>query len=151
MKVKSWGKLVGAITLCEGAGILGSIFTVNSIQNWYAFLNKPSFSPPNYLFGPVWTLLYLLMGIALYLVRKNKFAVKLFLVHLVFNTVWSIIFFGLRNIGLAFIDILLMWFTLVYLLFKFYMVRKPAAYLLLPYLFWVSFATLLNYAVWVLN
>jgi tryptophan-rich sensory protein len=151
MKVKSWGKLIGYIALCEGAGILGSIFTVNSIQNWYAFLNKPSFSPPNFLFGPVWTLLYLLMGISLYLVRKNKFAVKLFLAHLFVNAIWSIIFFGMRNIGLALADILIMWFMIIAVMIRFYMVKKQASYLLLPYLMWVTFATVLNYAAWVLN
>jgi tryptophan-rich sensory protein len=151
MKVKSWGKLIGSIVLCEGAGIVGSIFTVNSIQNWYVFLNKPSFSPPNYLFGPAWTLLYLLMGISLYLVRKNKFAVKLFLVHLFVNAIWSIIFFGMRNIGLALVDILIMWFMIIVVMIMFYTVKKQASYLLLPYLMWVTFATVLNYAVWVLN
>ncbi len=149
MKVKSWGKLIGSIVLCEGAGIVGSIFTVNSIQNWYAFLNKPSFSPPNYLFGPVWTLLYLLMGISLYLVRKNKFAVKLFLVHLFVNAIWSIIFFGMHKIGLALADILIMWFMLIAVMIRFYTVKKQASYLLLPYLAWVTFATVLNYSLWV--
>jgi tryptophan-rich sensory protein len=151
MKVKSWGKLVGAIALCEGAGIIGSLFTVSSIQNWYAFLNKPSFSPPNYLFGPVWTILYVLMGIAFYLVRKNKFAVKLFLVHLFFNAVWSIIFFGLHDIALALVDILVMWGMIIAMILKFYPIKKTASYLLLPYIMWVTLATVLNYAVWVLN
>ena len=151
MKVKSWGKLIGYIALCEGAGILGSIFTVNSIQNWYAFLNKPSFSPPNFLFGPVWTLLYFLMGISLYLVRKNKFAVKLFLVHLFVNAIWSIIFFGMHNITLALVDILVMWGMIVAMILKFYPIKKSASYLLLPYIMWVTFATVLNYAAWVLN
>lgn len=151
MRVKSWGKLIGAVVLCEGAGIVGTIFTVSSIQNWYAFLNKPSFSPPNYLFGPVWTILYALMGIAFYLVRKNKFAVKLFLAHLFFNAIWSIIFFGQHNIGLALIDILIMWVMIVAMIPRFYKIRKQASYLLLPYIMWVTFATALNYAVWVLN
>ena len=151
MKVKSWGKLVGAIALCEGAGIIGSLFTVSSIQNWYAFLNKPSFSPPNYLFGPVWTILYVLMGIAFYLVRKNKFAVKLFLVHLFFNAVWSIIFFGLHDIALGLVDILVMWGMIIAMILKFYPIKKTASYLLLPYIMWVTLATVLNYAVWVLN
>jgi len=143
--------LVGAIALCEGAGIIGSLFTVSSIQNWYAFLNKPSFSPPNYLFGPVWTILYVLMGIAFYLVRKNKFAVKLFLVHLFFNAVWSIIFFGLHDIALALVDILVMWGMIIAMILKFYPIKKTASYLLLPYIMWVTLATVLNYAVWVLN
>ena len=143
--------MVGAIALCEGAGIIGSLFTVSSIQNWYAFLNKPSFSPPNYLFGPVWTILYVLMGIAFYLVRKNKFAVKLFLVHLFFNAVWSIIFFGLHDIALALVDILVMWGMIIAMILKFYPIKKTASYLLLPYIMWVTLATVLNYAVWVLN
>lgn len=151
MKIKSWGKLVGAILLCEGAGIVGTIFTVNSIPIWYAHLTKPIFGPPNYLFGPVWTLLYLLMGIAFYLVRKNKFAVRLFLIHLFFNAIWSIIFFGMRNIGLALADILIMWFMIIAVMIRFYTVKKQASYLLLPYLMWVTFATVLNYAVWMLN
>jgi len=147
--------LIFSIALCESAGIIGSLFTFSAISTWYAFLVKPSFSPPNYLFGPVWVILYLLMGISLYLIwqkgKKTFGLVKLFLIHLVLNSLWSIIFFGFKNLGLAFVEILILWGIILVLAFKFYKVNKTAAYLLIPYQLWVSFATILNLSVWLLN
>ncbi len=155
-KVKNWPLLISAILLCEGAGVLGSFFTISAITTWYATLNKPSFSPPNFLFGPVWTALYALMGISLYLVWKSKDKSKLRAVHLFFiqlglNAVWPIIFFGLKSPGLAFIEITALWVAIFLTVLAFQKISKVAAYLLYPYLTWVSFATILNLSIWILN
>ena len=153
----NWVKLLVAIVVCQLAGIIGSIFTISSIPVWYAFLNKPFFNPPNWLFGPAWIVLYTLMGISLYLVwqkglnEKTKVPLAFFGVQLVLNTLWSIIFFGFQAPMLAFFEIILLWFAIVFTSYKFYPVSKKAAYLLIPYIVWVSFATLLNYSIWVLN
>lgn len=149
-------KLVGSIALCQSAGLIGSFFTVSSIQNWYNLLNQPSFRPPNWLFGPVWTILYTLMGISFYLIwiKKGplvKQALTIFLIHLFFNATWSIVFFGLHNIFLALINILVIWVFIVVLINKFWSLDKRASILLIPYLAWVSFATILNYSIWILN
>lgn len=146
-----WFRLILLIILCQSAGIIGSFFTVSSVKNWYVYLNKPSFSPPNWLFAPAWFTLYTLMGIALYLVWKNKPAVRLFLIHLFFNAIWSIIFFGLQNPLVALLDIILLWSMIIMMIVKFWKINKVASYLLIPYFFWVSFATLLNFSVWRLN
>lgn len=156
------GKLLAAILLSQMAGIIGSAFTISAIPTWYADLIKPSFSPPNWIFGPVWTTLYTLMGISLYLVwntklkEKSKLAWKkeslnIFYAQLILNTLWSIIFFGIKNPELAFVGILLMWALIAATIFKFYRISKASAYLLVPYLLWVSFATLLNFAIAYLN
>ncbi len=153
-----WRSLLFWITLCELAGIAGSVFTVSAIPTWYATLNRPSFSPPNWLFGPVWVILYMLMGIAIALVRqhtamKNRVqkATQLFLVHLAANALWSPIFFGTKNIPLSFVVIGFVWVSIILLIFRFYEIEKKSAYLLLPYLAWISFATVLNYNIWLLN
>ncbi|MFA6605337.1 MAG: TspO/MBR family protein, partial [Patescibacteria group bacterium] len=121
-------------------------------------LNKPSFNPPSWIFGPVWTTLYILMGIALYLIWqeglkkafvKNSFI--LFIVNLVLNSLWSITFFGLQNPALAFLVIVLLWITILVLIIRFYRINKLASYLLIPYLLWVSFASVLNFSIWQLN
>ncbi len=150
--------LIGSILLCQTAGIIGSIFTVSAIKNWYVYLNKPSFSPPNWLFGPAWLLLYTLMGISLYLIRQKdinkkavRSAVNLFIVHLFFNAIWSIVFFGMRNPFFALLNIVILWLMIVLIIFQFWKIKKVAAYLLVPYLFWVSFATILNFFIWKLN
>lgn len=161
---KSILKLVASIALCQSAGIIGSFFTVSSIQNWYNLLNQPSFRPPNWLFGPVWIILYTLMGISLYLIwikledikylkmiKQIKLVLVLFLIHLFFNATWSIVFFGLHNIFLALINILIIWVFIVILIGMFWSLDKRASILLIPYLAWVSFATILNYSIWVLN
>lgn len=150
--------LLIAILICEGAGVLGSVFTMPAIPAWYASLARPSFAPPNWVFGPVWTLLYALMGVAVYLVwRKGmqkievRESVMLFGVHLFVNVLWSYLFFGLKNPALAFADILLLWSLIGFLIYKFRGIDFRAALLLLPYFAWVSFATILNYSIWVLN
>ena len=155
MSKRNYLELALAILLCNLAGFIGSVFTMPSIPTWYAALVKPAFNPPNWIFGPVWTLLYILMGIALYLVWQKRAgaraAIWLFLVHLVINALWSVVFFGWHEILWAFVVIILLWLMIVALIWMFYKVNKTAAYLLVPYLLWVSFASLLNYALWSLN
>ncbi len=145
-----------SIGLCLGTGLLGSFFTFSAIPEWYQTLNKPFFSPPNWLFGPVWTVLYIFMGISLYLIWDSKGkgkskALKIFWIQLFLNAIWSIIFFGMRNPGLALIDIVALWIAIILTIKSFYKISKPAAYLLIPYLLWVSFAAILNYSIWILN
>lgn len=153
-------KLVFYIGICLGAGFLGSFFTVSAIPTWYATLNKPSFSPPNWVFGPVWTILYVLMGISLYLVwqKRNpstsvrtKGAPTVFWIQLFLNAAWSIIFFGMKNPILALVDIIALWVTIVLTIKSFNRINKLAGSLLIPYLLWVSFATLLNLSIVLLN
>jgi tryptophan-rich sensory protein len=150
-------KLVISIIICQLAGMIGSVFTMPAIPGWYVSLNKPSFGPPNWLFGPVWILLYTLMGISLYLVwsRKGsagaKTALILFAIQLGLNTLWSLIFFGLRLPSAAFLEILVLWLFILLTILKFFPISKVAAYLLIPYLLWVSFASLLNFYIFRLN
>lgn len=151
-------QLIFSIGMCLGAGILGSFFTIPSIPTWYATLNKPVFSPPNFVFGPVWTILYILMGISFYLIWTNKAqnkdvkkALSIFLVQLFFNTTWSIIFFGGHQILLALINIVILWLLILVVMIQFYKINKISGLLLIPYLAWVSFASFLNYSIWILN
>lgn len=151
-------KLIVSIAICLLAGGLGTIFTIPSIPTWYATLVKPSFSPPNYLFGPVWTILYILMGISLYLIwkkgtktQKVREALMIFGLQLFLNAVWSPIFFGARNLFVALIVIIFMWYFILKTILSFGKINKTASYLLYPYLAWVSFASILNFSVWMLN
>lgn len=153
-------KLIIAIIACEVIGALGTIFTTPNIPNWYATLTKPFFSPPNWLFAPVWITLFLLMGVALYIIWVNSekkllkikfFAMSWFGVQFAFNVLWSFLFFGLRNPFLGFVGIVCLWFSIVATIIYFYKIDKKAAYLLIPYLLWVSFASLLNYFIFLLN
>lgn len=155
---KSILKLIISIAICQLAGFVGAIFTINSIQNWYRFLNQPSFRPPNWLFGPVWTTLYTLMGISLYWIwikgvkkKEIRDALKLFTIQLVLNASWSIVFFGLHNILLSLVNIIALWILIVMVMIKFYGIDRKASLILLPYLVWVSFATILNYNIFLLN
>lgn len=151
-------KISLAIIISELAGIIGSLFTASAIPTWYATLAKPELNPPSWVFGPVWVTLYAMMGMASYLIWEKGFekkavkvALSLFAFQLVLNALWSIIFFGMQNPGLALIDIALMWISILATIIAFHKVSKVAAYLLIPYLLWVSFATYLNYAIWTLN
>jgi tryptophan-rich sensory protein len=142
------------ITLAVG-GVAG-FATASAIGTWYATLNKPFFNPPNWLFAPVWTLLYILMGIALYLVwrlpaqlRKN--AMILFFAQLALNFAWSFIFFTFHQIGIAFVEIVLLWLVILMTINQFAKLQKTAALLLVPYILWVSFAAVLNGSLWFLN
>lgn len=143
------------ITLAVG-GIAG-FATATSIDTWYSFLNKPSFNPPNQLFAPVWTVLYIMMGIALYLIWKlpasaqRNTAMAVFFIQLLLNFLWSLIFFNMHRVGLALTDIVLLLLLIILTIIFFKPLSKTAAWLLLPYLLWVSFATVLNYAIWHLN
>jgi len=149
-------KLLLSLALCLGAGVLGSVFTTSAIPTWYQTLNKPFFSPPNWLFAPVWTVLYVLMGISLYLVWTSKSKLKqnaltLFFIQLGLNAIWSIIFFGLQNPLFALVEIVAMWLAIFLTIKVFYKINKPASNLLIPYLVWVSFATILNLSIVILN
>ena len=151
-------KLIAAILVCQLAGFIGSIFTVSAISGWYATIQKPLFNPPNWVFAPVWTTLFLLMGISLYLIwekgldkKEVKLAVSVFGVQLALNIVWSFLFFGLQNPFLAFIEIVLLWIAILATIILFYRISKKAGLLLFPYLLWVSFAAFLNYSIWILN
>jgi len=156
--MKNFLKLAGAILGCELVGILGTPFTINAIPTWYANLNKPFFAPPNWIFAPVWTILYFLMGISIYLILKDgwkkkkvKTAAIFFFAQLALNFIWSPIFFGLQSPILGLIVIVAMLFLIIMTIIKFYAISKPASYLLIPYLLWVSFATILNAAIFILN
>jgi tryptophan-rich sensory protein len=149
---------VAAILICQSAGFIGSFFTVQNIPTWYAALEKPFFQPPNWIFGPVWLLLYTLMGISvafLWLRRKSQpgagRALKLFGIHLILNALWSPLFFGWHQLDWSFALILVIWAFIIVLYVQFYRLYKPSAYLLVPYFCWVSFAAVLNFAIWQLN
>lgn len=158
-------KLAIAIAVSELAGIIGSVFTVSAIPGWYAGLVKPAFNPPAWIFGPVWTTLYVLMGISLFLVWKQhphilknmrvlrawRLAMFLFFSQLLLNAVWSILFFGLHSPGWALLDIAALWLAIVWTIAAFSKISRPAAWLLAPYILWVSFAAYLNYTIWALN
>ena len=169
MKINNVFKLILAIVVCEFAGVIGSIFTVPSIATWYVGLTKPALNPPAWIFGPVWTILFALMGTAVFLIwqkgsnRKDvKIALGLFAGQLALNTLWSIIFFGLHSPAVAFIDIVFLWFAIFATIIAFSKISPPshkatvgqgklAAWLLVPYILWVSFAAYLNYTIWMLN
>lgn len=156
--MKNLPKLIVSIVGCELVGFLGTPFTISAIPTWYTTLNKPFFAPPNWIFGPVWTLLYLLMGVAFYLIwrqgwkkKKVRTAGLFFLAQLALNFIWSPIFFGLRAPLLGLVVIVTMWALIVMTMKKFYPLSRLAFYLLVPYLLWVSFATIINAAIVVLN
>lgn len=156
--MKKFLGLAICIAGCQLVGLLATPFTISAIPNWYATLEKPFFSPPNWVFGPVWTLLYLLMGVALYSILNNekksqqkKGAIILFFMQLFFNFLWSIIFFGLQSPFLAMIDIMFLLVVLVYTMIAFKRISLIAYYMLFPYLFWVCFASLLNLSIILLN
>jgi tryptophan-rich sensory protein len=174
-------KLLFSIIICELAGAIGSVFTISQVKTWYLGLVKPEFNPPSWIFGPVWTTLFVLMGISLYLVWNNKWRVKneinfkktkvwnkysqkfmsgswqklniilIFAVQLALNVLWSVIFFTLHNPGVAFFELIMLWFAIIYTIVNFWRVSKASAWLLLPYLLWVSFAGILNCFIWILN
>jgi tryptophan-rich sensory protein len=151
-------KLILAIVIYELVGVIGSVFTTPNISGWYSGLTRPALNPPSWVFGPVWTILFALMGIAAYLVWKKglddrhvRAALGIFFAQLVLNVIWSLIFFGNQNPGGALIEIVFLWLAIVATIIAFAKVSKPAAWLLLPYILWVSFAIYLNYSIWQLN
>lgn len=181
MKLHNGFKLLISILIAMFAGVLGSLATAPAISGWYAGLTKPAVTPPNEVFGPVWSALYLLMGISLYLAWKHDWkivnpilekrkrawnhwserlwfgdwktinVVVIFIIQYVVNILWSYTFFGVHAIVFAFFEILVLWIAIVYLIMNFYRISKAAAYLLIPYLLWVSFAAYLNYLILTLN
>lgn len=146
-----------SLAIVSVAAWVGSMVTLPSINGWYAALEKPFFNPPNWVFGPVWTLLYLLMAISLYLVwsaqtaRSKRLALSVFGVQLVLNTTWSVVFFGMHEPWLAVGVIVVMWLAIAVTMAAFWPIKKLATYLLAPYLAWVSFATGLNISIAMLN
>jgi benzodiazapine receptor len=154
MKLRRYLVLAAFIIICLSAGMIGARYAPGE---WYSGLNKPSLNPPAFIFAPVWTVLYILMGISAWLVwirgknRKRLLPLSVFAAQLVLNALWSYLFFGLRRPDLGFIDIVamlaLIWVTVI----LFLKVRRAAGLLLVPYLAWVSFATVLNYQIWRLN
>lgn len=144
------------VLLCAGLGFASGFSTTNEINGWYQQIQKPSWNPPNGIFGPVWTILYILMGIAAGIVwhsnddRKSK-ALMLFILQFMFNLTWSFIFFNQHAIGWAFAEILIMLVLIIATTVSFYKIKPATAYLMLPYILWVSFASCLNGAIWMLN
>ena len=181
IKKSNWIKLVVSLAIPLLAGWIGSIFTIPAIGSWYSTLNKAPLNPPSWIFAPVWTTLFILIGIALFIVWKNDWKVKsellagrdrswnpltrrlwkgdwqkinivaVFWIQLFFNVLWSFIFFGSHQPGLAFFELVALWFSILYLIVNFYRVSKAAAWLLLPYILWVTFAGYLNWGIWMGN
>ncbi len=150
--------LIGSIILCNLAGLLGTLVTVTGPGSWYDMLVKPSFNPPSWVFGPVWTILYILMGISLYLVlmawrrgSDTRIPLVLFGIQLALNALWSFLFFGLQSPAAGLAGIIVLWIFIGATIVTFFRISRPAALLLLPYFAWVSFASILNYAIFTLN
>lgn len=158
MKLSNPLKVAICIIGCELAGMIGTFFTISAISTWYSTLIKPVLNPPSWIFGPAWTTLYALMGISAFLIWKKGFEKKevkkslvIFALQLFLNTIWSPIFFGLQNPGLAYIVIVALWCSIIWTMIKFYRINRTATYLLIPYILWVSFASYLNFSIWMLN
>ncbi len=156
--MKNFWRFLLAIALPLIVGAIGGFFTSSSVKTWFPTLIKPSFNPPAWLFAPVWTILYILMGISFFLVwakaaesRKKTIGLSFYFAQLFFNFCWSFLFFYARQPGWALVDILVLWILIALTMFWFAKLYKPAAWLLVPYLLWVSFATALNFAIWQLN
>ncbi|KPK62816.1 TspO protein [candidate division WOR_3 bacterium SM23_42] len=151
-------RFIISIAICQLAGIIGSVFTAPAVPTWYAALKKPAFSPPNWLFGPVWITLYVLMGISLFLVwRKSvdipavKTGLTVFGVQLILNILWSAAFFGLKSPVAGLLFIIALWIAILVTILRFTRVSEFAAILLVPYIVWVSFAAILNLSLFLLN
>jgi translocator protein len=152
--MRQWWALAGFLALCVGGGMLSGLVTAPAILEWYPTLNKPSWTPPSWLFGPAWTVFYILMAIAAWLVWKTgnaKTAMILFFAQLLLNFAWSLLFFGARSPGLGLIDVTAMWLAIAATIFAFAFKSRLAAFLMVPYLCWVSFAAALNAAIYTLN
>lgn len=151
--------LFSSIVICFIPAIIGGLATSSSVTTWYPGLNKPDLTPPNWLFGPAWTVLYLFQGLSLYLIRQTnahdtvskKITLSFFYLQLGLNLLWSVLFFGLKNPGLALIEIGFLDITVLFTIIAAHRINKTASYLLLPYIGWISFATWLNYQIFILN
>lgn len=157
-KLKDIVKLIVSIVACQCAGLVGSIFTMSAIPTWYATLEKPTFTPPNWLFAPAWVTLYLLMGISAFIIwrrgwdnRPVKVALSVFLIQLVLNAFWSVAFFGLESPLYGVIVIVALWVAILLTILRFFNISTTAGILLLPYILWVTFAAVLNVSILVLN
>ena len=155
--MKNFILLLLCIFIVLGIGFLSGIATMESVNSWYITLIKPSFNPPNYLFGPAWTILYLLMGISIYLIiispaskEKNK-AILFFCIQLILNFCWSFIFFYFKLLGIALVEILILWIFILLMIIQFKKVKPFSSYLQWPYLIWVTFASILNASIFYLN
>lgn len=155
MKTKpkiNWSKLIISILITQGSGIFGSLATASSVKTWYVTdVVKSQLNPPSWVFAPVWTLLFLLMGISLYRIWQKKGDLFWFWTQLLLNVIWSFLFFGFRSPTLAFYEILVLWLTILITIVKFKKVDLLASRLLWPYLAWVTFASILNYTIMILN
>lgn len=156
--LRGWGGALLAVLICEGVGVGAGLATQSSVETWYPTLDKPAFTPPSWLFSPVWITLYALMGIAVWLVGRQgwnrpqvRLAIGLFVVQLVLNGLWSAVFFGARSIGGGLLVIVLLWLALAVTTRRFFTVRRAAGWLLVPYLLWVTYAGALNVALWWMN
>jgi benzodiazapine receptor len=157
---RSIPKLVGSVLLCEAAGAMGSIYTYGGVRDWYPKLEKPSFTPPGWVFAPVWTVLYAMMGLSLYLASQRRSEQDedlwqasrvLFGTQFALNTLWSYVFFGRRAPGWALVEILFLWVAIAATTRAFSRISRTAGLLLVPYLLWTSFAVVLNHSIWRLN
>ncbi len=151
-------KLLISIAVCIGAGLIGSLFTGGAIPTWYSLLQKPSFTPPSWLFAPVWFTLYILMGVSAFLVWRRGFqqfqvreSLIIFTVQLFLNALWSYAFFGLKSTLIGLLVIVPLWTAILLTILNFYKVSKTASLLIIPYILWVSYATVLNFAFYLLN
>jgi tryptophan-rich sensory protein len=157
MKISHIIKLIISILLPLSVGAIAGMFTSQAVPIWYASLNRPCFSPPNWVFGPVWTSIYILLGISFFLIWKEKaskerdLAIKVFSIQMLLNFAWSFLFFYFNLIGVALIEIILLWISIAAMIYLFYKIKPFAAYLNIPYLLWVSFATILNTGYYFLN
>jgi translocator protein len=156
--MKNWVRLLIAILLPLIVGAVAGMFTASEITGWFQTIEKPTWQPPNWLFGPVWTVLYLMMGIAFYLVWKKqapkgikRMAITLWIIQLVFNFLWSFIFFKKHQLDWALGEILVLWFFILLTILFFARISKLAAWLMVPYISWVTFASLLTFAIYELN
>jgi tryptophan-rich sensory protein len=150
-------RFIVSLVICQLAGFIGGAFTAPAITGWYAALEKPLFSPPNWIFSPVWIILFLLMGVTLYILWQNlpkteaKIAMVFFIIQLALNILWSALFFALKWPMVAFFEIIVLWVFILLTMIKSSRVSKTTVYLLLPYILWVNFAAVLNYFLWRLN
>ena len=158
MKLSNPLKLIIALVVTLAIGGIGSMFTAPAITGWYVNLAKPALNPPNWVFAPVWTTLFILMGLAAFLVwrqgldkKEIKIALAIFVFQLFLNVFWTLLFFGIHNPAVAFTEIISLWTAILALIIAFYQVNRTAAYLLIPYIVWVSFAAYLNFAIWQLS
>jgi translocator protein len=154
---ESWLSLLPFVVVCLAVAGIGALFTNSSVKTWYPQLHRPEWTPPNWIFGPVWTTLYLMMAFSAWLIWRGsswsaaRFALLLFAIQLVLNMLWSAVFFGMRRIGPAFAEILLLWMMIIATTVAFYSLSLLAAWLLIPYIAWVGLASYLNFRIWQMN